>query len=62
MQCTAVTGPLKFKSQVKGILLIIMKFRQYLESRRLWVRDSPEQPFFYETRKEGSQVRCLICL
>ena len=30
--------------------------RDCLESRRLWVRIPPEEPFFYENRKEGSQV------
>ena len=40
MQCTAVTtcSSLKFKGQVKGILLIIMKCMQYLGSRKSQVR------------------------
>ena len=29
-------------------------------SRRLWLRIPPEQPFFYENRKEGSQVRFFV--
>ena len=33
-----------------------------LETRRLWVRIPPEQPFFYENRKDGSGLVSLPCL